>query len=145
MSIAKQAILLNGVNLHNGTLNLTEWIDYSWAQELAFIIDIQQTTGSPAAGTVTAKFQKRVPHKTGAIQFNNQRLVDLSAEEKVAWIVEGDFPVTLADFSLASPVTYQRSVRNFGAGVNLALTVAGLSGGTSPGFQITAIVVAKGL
>lgn len=143
--VSSRCILLNSAHLVNGTYNLTEWTDFAWADEITFQIDIQQTVGSPSAGTISAKFQNRVIHKTGTIQYNNQRLVDYSAAEKSARIVEGDFPATLADYSLAAPASFQRTVRNFGPGCNLVLTVAGISGGTSPYFQVTVTMIAKGV
>lgn len=141
----KTHILLNSATVKTGvSLNLTEWIDFSWAEELAFIIDVQQTIGNPTAGTLLAKFQNRVPHKNGSIQYSTQRLVDLSPEDKAGMLVRGDWPGVLADFSLAAPVTYTRIVRNFGPGVNLNLTTTGLAGGTTPGFQTTVLLVVKG-
>lgn len=143
--ITKTSILLNSATIKAGdSWNLTEWINYSWADELTFIIDVQQTIDNPTAGTLLAKFQNRVPHKNGAIQYSTQRLVDLSPEDKAGMLVRGDWPAVLADFSMATPTTYTRTIRNFGPGVNLNLTTAGLAGGTAPGFQTTVLIIAKG-
>lgn len=144
MTITKTSILLNSANIQNGVvLNLTEWVDYSWADELTFIIDVQQTLNNPTAGTLLAKFQKRVPHKNGAIQYNNQRLVDLSPEEQAGMLPLGGWPAKLADYTLATQLSYQRTATNFGPGLNLCIYTAGLVG-TGAGFQTTALVVAKG-
>ncbi|MBC7594544.1 MAG: hypothetical protein H7288_11500 [Kineosporiaceae bacterium] len=143
--ITKTSVLLNSATIKAGdSWNLTEWISYAWADELTFVIDVQQTIGSPTSGLLLAKFQTRVPHKNGAIQFSTQRLVDLSPEDKAGMLVTGDWPATLADYSLAAPATYQRTIRNFGSGVNLNLSTSGLAGGTTPGFQVTVDIIAKG-
>lgn len=137
-------ILLDSVNLTNGTYNLTEWVDYSWAEEIQFMVDVQVVNGGPTAGTLSAVFQKRIPHKTGSIQYANQRLVNLASEELASWVVEGDWPSPLANFNDSLPLTYTRNVRHFGPGVNCAIVVAGLTGGTSPSFQTTVLFSAKG-
>lgn len=143
--ITKTSVLLNSASVKAGvSLNLTEWISYAWADELTFIIDVQQTTGSPTAGQLLAKFQTRVPHKNGAIQYSTQRLVDLAPEDKAGMLVNGDWPAVLADYAMGAPLTYQRTVRNFGPGLNLNLSTSALTGGTTPGFQTTVLVVAKG-
>ena len=137
-------LLLPQENWKNASINLTEWVDYTWVEEITFMIDVQQTTGSPSAGTLTAKFQKRMPYVSGPYQWINQRLSDYTAAEKAAYIVEGDWPATLADYTLAAPITHSRTVRNFGMGVNLVLTGAALAGGTSPGFQVVVTAIVKG-
>lgn len=143
--ITKSFNLLNSATIKSGdSWDLTQWTSFSWADELTFIIDVQQTIGSPTAGLLLAKFQNRLPHKNGAIQYSTQRLVDLTPEDKAAMLVSGDWPATLADYTLATTNTYFRTVRNFGPGVNLNLTTIGLAGGVTPGFQVTVDLVAKG-
>lgn len=149
-TIAKKSLLLNSANVGAlytaaAPLDLLQWIDYSSADEMLLVIDVQQTLNNPTAGQLFAKFQKRLTHKTGAIQYSQQRLVDLSAEEKAGMLPLGDWPSPLADYSLAGPATHQRVVTYFGPGVNLALYTAGLaSGSANPGFQVTVEVHTKG-
>jgi len=144
-AIWKQSVLLNSASVKTAvSLNLTEWVDFSWAEELVFIIDVQQILGAPTAGTLNAKFQLRLPHKNGAIQYATQRLVDLTAGDRTAMLPAGDWPAPLADYTLGAPATYFRSVKSFGAGVNLNLYTTGLAGGSNPGFQTTVVLNAKG-
>jgi hypothetical protein len=67
------------------------------------MIDVQLTVGAPTAGRLTAKVQKRLPHRTGNMQYTGQRLVDLSTEEKATWLVEGGWPARMPPTSSAQP------------------------------------------
>lgn len=139
-----ESILLNSATIKAGDVwNLTEWTDYSWARELTFTIDVQQTIGNPTAGQLLAKFQRRSQHKNGAIQYSTQRLVDFTADDIATMLPGTSWPSPIADFSMASPVNISRTLIRFGPGVNLQLSTSGLAGGANPGFQTTVVLTAK--
>lgn len=127
-----------------GPINLTQWVDFSWAEELTFIIDVQTQVGTPTAGNLTATFQKRIPNKVGFEQWSTQRLSDLTPEEAATWVTEGNWPSPLAAYNFASPITIQRTIRNFGNGVNLKLDASDIAGTGSPAFQVSVVLIAKG-
>lgn len=127
-----------------GPLNLLQWYDLSWAKEATLIIDAQTQVGSPTAGVLTATFQKRIPNKTGNEQWSTQRLADLTDTEAASWITEGNWPSPLVAYNFSAPLVIQRTIRNFGNGVNLKLDTPGLAGAGDPGFQVSVVLIAKG-
>lgn len=63
-------------------------IDWDWADEVSFILDVQSVQGSPAAWSLGAKFQFCMPDTTGA-GYTAERWFDLQPEQIAKCIVEG--------------------------------------------------------
>jgi hypothetical protein len=126
--------------------------------EITFVISVGVITGSPSAWSVGAKLQFLQPHTTN-FQFQQPRWFDLQPEHINTCVVEkcgfyggthaapldGGFGV-IADNtdtapSAASPITVQRTVRNFGACARVVLNMSH-TGGSTPraGVSVSAIL-----
>ena len=131
----------------------------AWAvfDEITFVISVGTIFGAPTAWSVGAKLQFLQPH-TYNYQFQQPRWFDLQPEQVENCIVEkcgfyggahtapldGSFGV-IADNtdtapSAASPITVQRTVKNFGHSARVVLNLSH-TGGSTPraGISITAI------
>lgn len=131
--------------------------DWSWADEITFVISIGAIYGAPSAWSVGAKIQFLQPH-TVNYQFQQARWFDLQPENIENCVVEkcgfyggahtapldGSFGV-IGDQSdtaptAAAPIAVQRTVKNFGQSARIVLNMSH-TGGSSPraGISITAI------
>lgn len=146
-------IILNAVNLgpsisgannpaNGGVIDLLPWHDWSWADELTFIVTVSAINGSPDGGNLVTRFQLGMPFVSGN-QFSTNRLFDLDSDQVSKLIVEGTQWPNIA-YNASTPQTIQRTIRNFGPRCNLRLDASSLTNGTSPTFTISAVVVAKG-
>lgn len=162
--ISKRSILLNkvtlgpsstlaaGISPGAGVVNLLPYMDFSWASGLAFILTVNGVNGSPTGGTLKAAFQLGNPHTgagsngtNGVYQYSDPAYVALDAQQKYALIAEGeDWPSPVASYNSTFPVTVQRTIKDFGAMVNLQLDASTLTGGTNPTFTISASLIQKG-
>lgn len=133
VKVYKKSVVLNGVRLDVGLpvgadtfrgLDLTQWTDFSWADELCWVIDLQAESGV-TAGALSAKFQVGIPHKTGAYQWASQRLADWVAADYTGRTAEGAqwgaAGVLWTHGSTTLPVTTQRTVIRPGPRCNLRL------------------------
>lgn len=134
-----------------GVVRVLPYMDFSWADELTFILTVLGTTGSPSGGTLTAGFLLGNPNTqdglngTGAYQYSDPAYSAMDAQQKWALIAEGeDWPNPVAAYNSAFPVTVQRTVKNFGAMVDLVLSASTLAGGSSPAFTISGVLIQKG-
>jgi hypothetical protein len=148
MITAHKSILLSSMHVgpsdaNGGIWNLTPWTDFTCADELTFVIDVQQIFGSPTAGSLFAKFQLGISHKTG-VQWGSNRLFDLEPAQKTTLITEGDWPSPLATYTMPSPTSRKRTIRDFGSMCNLQLDASSLTGGSNPSFGVTVTLIQKG-
>jgi hypothetical protein len=135
-----------------GRVNLTPNVDFSWADELIWYITVDSIVGTPSAGTLIAKFQLGTPHtgnafSTSTFPLSGSMLMDLESSQVTSLIVDGaDWPSPIAAYntSISTPITYKRSIKNFGAFCNLQLDASTLSGGTNPAFRVSVVLVQKG-
>lgn len=135
-----------------GRVNLTPNVDFSWADELIWYITVDSIVGTPTSGTLTAKFQLGTPHtgntqSTSTFPLSGSMLMDLEASQVTNLIVDGaDWPNPVAAFNtdVDPPITYKRSIRNFGSICNLQLDASTLSGGTNPAFRVSVVLIQKG-
>lgn len=143
--------LAAGISPAAGIVNLTPYMDFSWADSLTYIVTVTAVTGSPAGGTLAAKFQLGNPHLGDAANntlnypWSDPAYADLDTTQKTSLIADGeDWPSPVASWNSAVPVTVQRTIRNFGAMVNLQLDASTLAGGTTPKFTVSAVLIQKG-
>jgi hypothetical protein len=160
VTISIESIVLNQSTLGpsspspvtSGVINLLPYHDFSWANSLTFILTVGGVSGSPTAGTLAVKFQLGNPHRgdgsggTATYPYSHPHLMDLETAQKTTLIIDGaDWPSPVASFSLAAPVTFKRTITNFGAMCNLQLDVSSLTGGTNPMFTgISLMLIQKG-
>jgi hypothetical protein len=143
-----------GISPGGGIVNVTPYLDFSWAEELTFIVTVIGVKGTPTGGTLTAKFQLGTPHSGAAtngtnagFQYSAPVYVDLDSTQKTNLIADGeDWPATIASYNttFTTPVVVQRTIKHFGSMVNLQIDTSGLTGGTNPTFTISVVVVQKG-
>lgn len=134
-------------------------VDWSWADEIAFVISIGAISGSPTTWSVGAKLQFLQPH-TVNFQFQQPRWFDLQPENIEHCIVEkcgfyagahdapldGSFGI-IADNTdtaptAAVPITVQRTVKNFGQAARVVLNLAH-TGGTTPKASVSITAIPK--
>lgn len=149
--LGPSSTLAAGISPGAGIVNLTPYMDFSWADSLTFILSVTAVTGAPTGGTLTAAFQLGNPHigdgqnQTQNYPFSDPNYVALDTGQKTTLIADGeDWPSPVASYNSAVPVTVQRTIRNFGAMVNLQLNASSLTGGTNPKFVISAVLIQKG-
>jgi hypothetical protein len=135
--------------------------DWSWADEITFVLSLVAINGAPTTWSVGAKLQFLQPH-TYNFQFQRPVWFDVQPEQIDNCVVEkcgfyagahtapldGSFGV-IADNtdtapSAAAPITVQRTVKNFGQSARVVLNPTH-TGGTSPrfGLSVTAILKAN--
>lgn len=130
-------------------------IDWDWADEVTFQVDVQSVQGSPTTWSLTAKFQFCMSDTTGA-GYSTERWFDLQPEQVQKCIVEGvgwyggaaTAPTGVAAGIIAQngdtlPITVQRTIRNFGARTRVLL-VPTFADGTNPTVTCSVMAVAKG-
>lgn len=130
-------------------------IDWDWADEVTFQIDVQSVQGTPTDWALTAKFQFCMSDTTGA-GYSTERWFDLQTEQVAQCIVEqigwyggastaptGAAVGTIAKLGDTLPLTVQRTIRSFGARVRVLL-VPTFTGGTSPTVTCSVLAIAKG-
>lgn len=137
-----------------GVINLTPNTDFSWADELVWMIVVKAIVGSPTAGTLKAKFQTGALHygntlSTSSFPLSGGPPMDLTAAQKQAMIIGGeDWPSPLCAWdttvSAAAPLPFMRVIKHFGAICNLQLDASDLAGGTTPAFRVSVSLVQKG-
>lgn len=133
--------------------------DWSWADEITFVISLGAIYGSPTTWSVGAKLQFLQPH-TAAFQFQRPKWFDLQPENVSTCVVEkcgfyggnhdapldGSFGVigdnTDTAPTDASPIVVQRTVKNFGFCPRVVLNLTH-TGGTSPRAGVSVTAIAK--
>jgi len=150
-TLGPSSTLATGISPGAGIVNLTPYMDFSWADNLTFILTVTAATGAPTGGTLTAAFQLGNPHlgdaanQTQNFPFSDPNYVLLDTTQKTTLIADGeDWPNPIASYNSTFPVTVQRTIKNFGAMVNLQLNASTLTGGASPLFTISAVLIQKG-
>jgi hypothetical protein len=151
-SLGPSSSLAAGISPGSGIVNLTPYMDFSWADRITFILTVTAVSGSPSAGTLTAAFQLGNPHTGDAgngtnplYQFSDPTYATLDTAQKATLIAEGeDWPSPVCSYNSSFPVTVQRTIQNFGAMVNLQLNASTLSGGTNPAFTVSGTLIQKG-
>lgn len=150
-TLGPSSTLASGISPGTGIVNLTPYIDFSWADSLTYILTVTAVAGSPTGGTLTAAFQLGNPHigdfgnSTNNFPFSDPSYYVLDSAQKTTLIADGeDWPNPVASYNSSFPVSAQRTVRNFGAMCNLQLNASSLTGGSSPLFTISAVLIQKG-
>lgn len=119
-------------------------LDFTWAKSLTFQIYVKQVNGAPTTATLTAKWQYLIPGTDTFAQFTQPRWIDYETTQITALLADGsNFPNPLANEVTAFPVGFQRTIRDFGYAARVVLTPA-FTGGTSPSFSVSALLIAKG-
>lgn len=161
MKISRSSVLLHAGAINAAGTGAVEQnqpanqIDWGWADEVTFIVDVQSVQGVPTDWSLTGKFQFCMPDTTGA-GYSAERWFDLQAEQVSKCIVEGvgwyggasAAPVgaavgTIAKLGDTLPLTVQRTIRNFGLRTRILL-VPTFTGGTTPTVTCSVMAVAKG-
>jgi hypothetical protein len=127
-------------------------MDFSWADELTIILSILGTTGAPTGGTLTGAFLLGNPNTmdggngtNSTYQYSDPAYATLDSQQKWALIAEGeDWPNPICSYNSTFPVTVQRTIKDFGAMVDLVLSASTLTGGTTPTFTISGVLIQKG-
>lgn len=141
--ISRPIILLSGNNIATNQPLPGNSVDLGYAEEVTFIIDVQAINGAPTTASLKAKFQFCLPHVEGE-QFVKERWFDLETVQVDNLIVDGaDFPNPLADKTTTLPKTIQRTIKGFGYRTRVLLEPS-FTGGTSPSFKITSVMIPKG-
>lgn len=146
-TIGPTSTLAAGISPSSGIVDLLPYVDFSWADELTFILTVTAVTGAPIAGTLTPSFMLGNPHvgdganQTTNYQFSDPNYVALDTAQKSALIAEGEDWTGIA-FNAAFPVTQQRTIRSFGAMVNLRLDASTLTSGAK--FTVSGTLIQKG-
>lgn len=150
--LGPSSTLATGISPSTGIVNLTPYMDFSWAKELTFILTVTAANGSPTGGSLTASFQLGNPHtgdgsngtRTG-YQYSDPAYVVLDSSQITNLIAESeDWPNPICNYDSSFPITIQRTLKNFGAMVNLQLDTSTLTGGTNPTFTISGVLIQKG-
>lgn len=130
-----------------GIINLTPRISWAWAEELTFYITVIAINGSPTGGGIVPKFQLGTPYSSLSINSGNQfsawNLMDLDNIQQGYMIAEGENWPTIP-YTVSSPYTVSRTIRNFGDICNLQLDASSLTGGTTPTMTVCVTMTAKG-
>lgn len=152
ITLGPSSSLAAGISPGSGIVNLTPYMDFSWADELTFILTVTGVSGSPSGGSLTAAFQLGNPHTgdglngtNGAYQYSDPAYTLLDTAQKATLIAEQeDWPNPVCTYASSFPVTVQRTIKDFGAMVNLQLNASTLTGGTNPVFTISGVLIQKG-
>lgn len=119
-------------------------LDFTWAKELTYQIYVKQLNGAPTAATLTAKWQIFIPATGTFAQYTAGVWIDIEAAQLNKLLVEGaDYPSPLATEATTFPIAFQRTITHFGYAARVVLTPT-FTGGTTPSFSISALLVAKG-
>lgn len=116
-----------------------------WCNETIWIVSIESVSGSPAAASISCKFQARLTTfggNTGNQEENvqnsqSEQWTDITNTNNPGTLPDDDWPATLADHTLASPVIFVRRILG-GFHHRLAFTTS-FTGGSSPKFVVSAM------
>ena len=149
---ASGTLATGAVIVLQGVIRTLPYMDFSWADEITVILTVNAVNGSPTGGSLTGQFLLGNP-STGdglnstpsTIQYADPAYTALDTQQLWTLIAEGeDWPNPIASYNMAAPVTVQRTIKDFGSMVDFVLSASTLTGGSSPTFTVSGVLIQRG-